>query len=272
MMDIITRKEAKEKGLSFYFTGKPCSEGHILKRRVSNYGCVLCEANSQKHRNKVKMGMAEPKPKRQSPRKDAIEAGESFYFTGKPCPYGHIAKRHVSSGCVDCWSMHGKRNYERHKSKRNEQNKNNAHKYSDQRREYAKKHKEYFAQKKREYNAMPENKLAMLERCRKWKEKNPEKRKEAANRYATSGKGLAKLRMRQTMIKKACPDWACQESIALKYKERKAMTNMTGILHHVDHKIPLQGENICGLHVAANLRVITARDNLSKHNKWEIAA
>lgn len=272
MMQVITRKEAIAQGLSRYFTGKPCSEGHVFERRVTNYNCVICEAENQRHRNKVKIGLADPRPKRQSPRKDAIEAGESFYFTGKPCPYGHIAKRHVSSGCVDCWPMHSKKDYERHKPKRDAYNKKNNHKYAAQRKEYAQRNKEYLAQKKREYSAKLENKLAMLERCRKWKEANPEKRKAAANRYATSGKGLAKLRMRQTMIKKACPDWACQESIALKYKERKAMTNLTGVLHHVDHIVPLQGKNICGLHVAENLRVILARDNLSKHNKWEAAA
>ena len=42
-MDIITRKEAISKGLPRYFTGKPCSRGHIVERYVSNYECVKCE-------------------------------------------------------------------------------------------------------------------------------------------------------------------------------------------------------------------------------------
>ena len=54
-MDIVTRKEAKERGLARYFTGKPCPHGHLAERRASTCRCVECdrkyhEANLEKMR------------------------------------------------------------------------------------------------------------------------------------------------------------------------------------------------------------------------------
>jgi hypothetical protein len=42
-MQVISRAEAKAKGLRSYFTGKPCAKGHVAARRVANASCVECE-------------------------------------------------------------------------------------------------------------------------------------------------------------------------------------------------------------------------------------
>lgn len=44
-MQIISRQEAKELGLKLYFTGKPCTHGHISDRYVSNSLCKECQIN-----------------------------------------------------------------------------------------------------------------------------------------------------------------------------------------------------------------------------------
>lgn len=42
MQAIISRKDAKAAGLKFFFTGVPCSKGHVVERRASNGDCSAC--------------------------------------------------------------------------------------------------------------------------------------------------------------------------------------------------------------------------------------
>ncbi len=71
----------------------------------------------------------------------------------------------------------------------------------------------------------------------------------------------------------ATPKWLTPEhyeSIRQFYTDSLELKELTGIEFHVDHIVPLQGALVCGLHVPWNLQVLTAHDNLSKSNTFNI--
>lgn len=69
---------------------------------------------------------------------------------------------------------------------------------------------------------------------------------------------------------KATPNWLTKEELIEMlelYEIAQAFKLYTGQEYHVDHIVPLQGENVCGLHVPWNLQVLEASENLKKSNK-----
>jgi len=76
------------------------------------------------------------------------------------------------------------------------------------------------------------------------------------------------IKRRRLMLRMATPPWADFKKIAEIYRERDRLTAETGVAHHVDHIIPIQGKYVCGLHCEFNLRPIPAAENLSKSNRF----
>jgi hypothetical protein len=54
-MQIISRAEARAQGLKQYFTGKPCTNGHVAPRRTNNKDCVEC-CRARSRRNAKRYG------------------------------------------------------------------------------------------------------------------------------------------------------------------------------------------------------------------------
>lgn len=77
-------------------------------------------------------------------------------------------------------------------------------------------------------------------------------------------------RRRKMIVKQQTPAWADKDSIAQMYKLAQKWSDLFGVNYHVDHIIPLRGENICGLHVENNLQLLGASLNVAKSNGFEL--
>ena len=139
--------------------------------------------------------------------------------------------------------------------------------------------------------------VCMRARCREWQKKNNEKKVAYNLAWRAANPDLARARedrrkekyphrsadwyrahpevqarkgiIRLTRKEQATVSWADSAKIAEYYRLSKALTkaNAFGTKWHVDHIVPLQGKNVCGLHVHSNLRIIPALANISKGNK-----
>jgi hypothetical protein len=115
-----------------------------------------------------------------------------------------------------------------------------------------------------------ENKDTLRALNAKWIAENPEKysgmvlRIRERNRARTAARESA----RRAATYAATPTWAAADEIASIYEQARSMTIETGVEHHVDHIVPLKSKKVCGLHVPANLRVITKSENSRKSNRY----
>jgi hypothetical protein len=87
-------------------------------------------------------------------------------------------------------------------------------------------------------------------------------------RQQNKGKVCAQTMKRIAIKKQATPKWVELDKIEKIYIECAVITSETGIAHQVDHIVPLQGKDVCGLHHHLNLRIITATENRIKWNNF----
>lgn len=111
--------------------------------------------------------------------------------------------------------------------------------------------------KKTRFEYYQSNKQEFIDRSKKWKSNNLD----AVNFHTQT---------RRANQKQRTPAWANLEKIKEIYKECARITKKTGIVHHVDHIVPLQGKIVSGLHYEGNLQIITAEQNFVKNNHWSI--
>lgn len=77
---------------------------------------------------------------------------------------------------------------------------------------------------------------------------------------------------RKAQVKKATPSWLTEDQkkeISRLHWLTRDLEVVTGEKYQVDHIVPLQGKEVCGLHVPWNLQILPSDINLSKGNRFE---
>lgn len=165
-----------------------------------------------------------------SKRVDAIAAGEKYYFTGKPCKRGHIAKRHITTGCCECTK--------------------------EIQKSYRERKVVSWAAKNAKWRQENKDRIAEIDAA--YRKKNKVARKAQRQKYKTA-KRVRSVNIRNDEFDLLVFEEA-QELCQLRAGD-------TGFLWHIDHMLPLRAKTVSGLHVAENIQVIPAVLNLLKGNK-----
>lgn len=131
--------------------------------------------------------------------------------------------------------------------------------------EYRARDREAQNARRRRRRADPLYRERELAKDREWRRVNWDRVK--LYKHKTGALAASHAMRRHAAKLRATPFWSQQEEIEALYGEARRLTDETGIEHHIDHVVPLRGRNVCGLHVIANLRVITASQNKRKSNK-----
>lgn len=211
-MEIISRKLAKQQGLKWYFTGKPCPKGHICYRSVATYQCREC-----------------------------VELVNTLFKLDNP-------------------------NYKK---------------------DYYQPNKEYCKQ----YN-------------KSWQRNNPDKRKQNMDKYVSKFGGYSEYgkyqrltssevyqkssklwrqrfphkvwehsKIRRTRLEMAILNWFKEEEhlVASLYRKRDELNELWGTQLEVDHIIPINPrcKTVCGLHCWSNLQLLDRTLNGSKHDIYQ---
>jgi hypothetical protein len=177
----------------------------------------------------------------------AKAAGQTTYFTGRPCKHGHIVLRCTASGaCIEC----SKKSQKSSRTKKLEQNPN------------------WY---KENYQKNPEQ---AKQKAANYRKRNPEKVRQSylASIKKRKPQKAAAERERIATKLKATPSWLTKDhrnKMVSVYVYAKYISERSGFDCHVDHIVPLKGKTVCGLHVPWNLRVVSRSFNSQKKNNLD---
>lgn len=271
-----------------YFNGVPCKHGHVAERFVSNRGCVACsyERRSawrqvncdlerktsklwrEKNPDRVKQNSVvyrETNAERLREQRKISWASNKNDLSEKAKARRKADPERIREYCRK-WRA---KNIESERCRSKKYNMENAQAVKDarfqryhadieksrtSRRASYWRNPEKSRQANRKYHA--DKRLEMKARWKKWAGENADRL-----RFSRSQRRVAELN--------ATPEFANLGAIAAIYAAATRLEKKDGIKRHVDHHVPLQGKTVCGLHVAANLKIMVAKENVRKGNKWD---
>ena len=115
--------------------------------------------------------------------------------------------------------------------------------------------------KKAAYYAENSEKISAA--SKEYRAKNLERKRATDKAYqlANLHKFNSRNSKRRAIKRNAIPYWAELDAIDLVYEKARSLKM------EVDHVVPLQHDSVCGLHVWANLQLLTKSENSSKGNR-----
>ena len=136
---------------------------------------------------------------------------------------------------------------------------------------FLKKQKEHQAKYRSglEGEALVQYRKKDAERSKEYRKKNPDKIKQWWSENVDKSRHYNAMRRARRI--QATPEWLTEDhhqQIKAIYVHAKECEVLTGDKYHVDHIVPLKGENISGLHVPWNLQVLPADLNIAKSNSY----
>ena len=228
-------------------------------------------------------------------RKEAVEKGLKFYFTGKPCKHGHVSKRYTAkSYCVECSRLSALES----QSKNPERKRQNQKRYESRNKERLKcrylENKEDYSERSKSYYIKNRDKI--IEKSKLYAAKNRESVLEKKRNYYKNNKHKTKFRVRAAAsnsirnvmdaIRKNNLEKVEGKNSKVNFNINEFKAHIEGLFvdgmswgnygaWHIDHVKPVIAfinEGVFDVEIINsidNLQPLWAEDNISKGGKYE---
>jgi hypothetical protein len=177
--------------------------------------------------------------------------------------------------CPTCYKLSLKRwhenNKDSYKAKRKADYKANKNIWQARMKAYSEANKDTLKEKHAKY--YQEHQEEIIAKVQVWQKANKEKHRTRSLEWQVKNPAKANARNARRRAAKlnATPKWLTREhlkQIERYYIVAKWVESILNEPIEVDHIVPLQGENVSGLHAPWNLQLLTEEENCSKKNKF----